>query len=144
MKRYYELCITHIDWDTMEDGVRVEVNLPTSINSYEVVVKSEDELGEALANKLTNEYGWCINDIDFVINTISFKLTKKHKIRYIEKTYEDKDLKNIFLGLINYKWRFIYYLNTTPGEYEVELTINGISQDMIGRDYAEDILRETI
>ena len=141
MKRYYELCITHIDWD-VDPGETP--TLPSSINEFTVVVDNEDELDDAVVEALTEQYGWCINSVDFVINTISFKLTKRHKLRYINKTYTGPDFKKVFTDLINHKWRFIYYLNTTPGEYEVELTIDGVNLDMISREYAEDILGETI
>lgn len=141
MKRYYELCITHIDWD-VDPGETP--TLPTSINKYTVVVDNVDELDDEVVKVLTKEYGRCIKTINFVINTISFKLTKKHKLHYINKTYTDPNFKKIFTDLINYKWRFIYYNNTTPGEYEVELNIEGVNQDMLSLEYAEDILKETI
>lgn len=140
MKRYYELYITHIDWDVNPDETPT---LPTSINEYMVVVNNENELDDAVVEALTKEYGRSIKTVNFVINTISFKLTKRHKLRYINKTYTEPNFKKIFTDLINREWRFIYYLNTTPGKYEVELTIDGINQDMLSLEYAKDILKET-
>ena len=142
MKKIYVLNV-FVNWDTLPE-YKCLPDLPTSFYEYEVEATSEQELYDTLADKLSDQYGFCINSIEYEILAIEVKLTKKMKLRYINMTYDEPEWISDFKGLMKYSWRFSYRPDTPEGEYDVTLyaIINGEyhQEDEVTKEYAEQII----
>ena len=146
MERIFKFAITHIDWDTMEDGTPVEVNLPSS-DELTITTEDDEVSDEVIANALSDKHGWCVNNFSAHLISITVEMTDEQKNKYIDETYEDEDFIECFRALLGFRWIITYYPDTPEKEFQCILyTDNGHvirEQDQLDRSYAEGILGET-
>ena len=131
-----------INWDVDSDD-ELE-NLP-SMATIDIEAENEDEVREVIADKLTDEYGFCINHIDKVIinekgkvvSKVDNKLTSAQKVADKLSKYEtnslyieliaDRKLENIKLKEIEDK--VFNFLNKVAPEVEAKFVVKGKEED---------------
>ena len=68
----FEIMVKSVTWDTEVDGVITSPDLPTGNFTIQVGVfddtiieELDDEIGDALCDALSDEYGYCVYDVEW-------------------------------------------------------------------------------
>ena len=143
MRRTYKVCITYIDWNIDKS---LKKNLPTSIDELTIKLDNAPEFpfDSIVMDGIHKLYPYAINNISYEVMSLEFKLDDDQKNYYINNTFTEPAFINIYKGLFNKEWTLVYIPHTPEGDYSIKLMIDGQEEDMLMKEYGEEILKESL